>query len=264
MKTLLKRGAVAALVLSACGLFAADSAAAAASSGTPAAANAPQQETSWTPFQLVFIPGLPNSSMTSTVYGLKLGIPATGGRGVVKGIEASFLYSGTKDVDGCQASWFGPSIALGEVYGVQGTMSLALAKRLTGFQAAGLSFLTDPSAGCQAGISSVAMDGFKGFQTGAVTVTDGDFGGFQFGAVNIVSKIFQGFQCGAVNIVCGVFKGFQCGVINFSSDEGIQLGGINIIADSWVPVMPIFNICIGSGDKKDAEAPAAEKTAPAK
>ena len=249
MKTLLKRGAVAALVLSACGLFAADSAAAAASSGTPAAANAPQQETSWTPFQLVFIPGLPNSSMTSTVYGLKLGIPATGGRGVVKGIEASFLYSGTKDVDGCQASWFGPSIALGEVYGVQGTMSLALAKRLTGFQAAGLSFLTDPSAGCQAGISSVAMDGFKGFQTGAVTVTDGDFGGFQFGAVNIVSKIF---------------KGFQCGVINFSSDEGIQLGGINIIADSWVPVMPIFNICIGSGDKKDAEAPAAEKTAPAK
>ena len=263
MKTLLKRGAVAALVLSVCGLFAAEGAPAPAKSGTQNTANA-QQETSWTPFQLVFIPGLPNSSMTSTVYGLKLGIPATGGRGVVKGIEASFLYSGTKDVDGCQASWFGPSIALGEVYGVQGTMSLALAKRLTGFQAAGLSFLTDPSAGCQAGISSVAMDGFKGFQTGAVTVTDGDFGGFQFGAVNIVSKIFKGFQCGAVNIVCGVFKGFQCGVINFSSDEGIQLGGINIIADSWVPVMPIFNICIGSGDKKDAEAPAAEKTAPAK
>ena len=263
MKALLKCGAVAALVLSVCGLFAAEGAAAPAQSGTQNAEKT-SGEVSWTPFQLVFIPGLPSSSMTSTVYGLKLGIPATGGRGVVRGIEASFLYSGTKDVDGCQASWFGPAISLGEVYGVQATMSMALAKRITGFQAAGLAFITDPSVGCQAGISSVAMDGFKGFQTGAVTVTDGDFGGFQFGAVNIVSKIFKGFQCGAVNIVCGVFKGFQCGVINFSSDEGIQLGGINIIADSWVPVMPIFNICIGSGDKKDAEAPAAEKTAPAK
>ena len=263
MKALLKNSAVAALILSACGLFAAEGAAAPAQSETSNSANA-QEETSWTPFQLVFIPGLPNSSMTSTVYGLKLGIPATGGRGVVKGIEASFLYSGTKDVDGCQASWFGPSISLGNVYGVQGTMSLALARQITGFQAAGLAFMTDPSVGCQAGISAVAMDDFKGFQTGAVTVTAGEFGGFQFGAVNIVSKIFKGFQCGAVNIVCGAFKGFQCGVINFSSDEGIQLGGINIIADSWVPVMPIFNICLGSDDEKPADAPAAEKAVTAK
>ena len=263
MKALLKSGAVAALVLSVCGLFAAEGAPAPAQSGTQNTANA-QQETSWTPFQLVFIPGLPNSSMTSTVYGLKLGIPATGGRGVVRGIEASFLYSGTKDVDGCQASWFGPAISLGEIYGVQATMSMALAKQITGFQAAGLAFMTDPSVGCQAGISSVAMDDFKGFQTGAVNVTAGEFGGFQFGAVNIVAKIFKGFQCGAVNIVTGAFKGFQCGVINFSADEGVQLGGINIIADSWVPVMPIFNICLSSGDKKAVEAPEAEKAAPAK
>ncbi len=259
MKTLLRNSIVAALALSVCGLFAADGKAAPAQPQAKTAEKA-QKGTSWTPFQLVFLPGIPDSSMNSTVYGLKLGIPATGGRGLVKGVEASFFYSGTKDVEGCQASWFGPAIAQGDVYGIQATMAMALVYRLTGFQAAGLAFTTQPSKGCQAGISAVAEDDFKGFQTGAVTVTDGELAGFQFGAVNIVTKIFKGFQCGAVNIVTGVFKGFQCGVVNYSSDEGIQLGGINIIADSWIPVMPIFNICLSSKDKK-AE-PAADANCP--
>ena len=250
MKTLLRNSVVAALALSVCGLFAADGKAAPAQPQVKTAEKA-QKGTSWTPFQLVFLPGIPDSSMTSTVYGLKLGIPATGGRGLVKGVEASFFYSGTKDVEGCQASWFGPAIAQGDVYGIQATMAMALVYRLTGFQAAGLAFTTQPSKGCQAGISAVAEDDFKGFQTGAVTVTDGELDGFQFGAVNIVTKIF---------------KGFQCGVVNYSSDEGIQLGGINIIADSWIPVMPIFNICLSSKDKKaetvkDANCPKANVSA---
>lgn len=100
MKTLLRNSVVAALALSVCGLFAADGKAAPAQPQVKTAEKA-QKGTSWTPFQLVFLPGIPDSSMTSTVYGLKLGIPATGGKGLVKGVEASFFYSGTKDVEGC-------------------------------------------------------------------------------------------------------------------------------------------------------------------
>ena len=86
MKTLLRNSVVAALALSVCGLFAADGKAAPAQPQVKTAEKA-QKGTSWTPFQLVFLPGIPDSSMTSTVYGLKLGIPATGGRGLVKPLK---------------------------------------------------------------------------------------------------------------------------------------------------------------------------------
>ena len=123
MKKLCKSVLIAAFVFSVLGLVAAEK--------TASAPAAPKQ-VNWTPFQLAFLPGVPGSTWDSTVYGLKLGIPATGGIGLVKGVEASFFYSGTRDVEGCQASWFGPAIAE-DVYGIR-RHGMAFVYRMTGFR----------------------------------------------------------------------------------------------------------------------------------
>lgn len=206
----------------------------------------------WTPFQLVFYPGMPSYSETSKVYGLKLGVPATGGNGSVTGIEASFLYSGTRVVEGIQASWFGPALSYGmgpdgkgaEVYGLQAGPVMAFTHTINGLQVGGIAYVTQASRGVQVGLGSVSRKCFDGFQTGCANVAANEFNGFQFGPVNYVHKVFNGCQMGAVNLFSGeAFKGFQTGVVNVcTGKKGIQLGLVNVIADGWVPVMLFFNI----------------------
>ncbi len=193
----------------------------------------------FTYFSLGILPGVPNSTQLYNVRGLKLGIPVVNGTGYVRGIEASVLYSGTYEIEGCQASLVGPVIAR-SIMGVQASMGPAICKDFSGFQASGGAVCIRNAMGCQAGIATVAHN-FTGFQTGAVNVVTNELTGFQFGAVNIANNRYHGFQCGAFNFVTGAFKGFQCGVFNFSSRDGIQLGGINVIANGYLPVTILFN-----------------------
>ncbi|OQA80290.1 MAG: hypothetical protein BWY31_04033 [Lentisphaerae bacterium ADurb.Bin242] len=213
-----------------------------------------QKPQGWTPFQLVFYPGMPSWAENSTVYGLKLGVPMTGGNGSVTGVEASFLYSGTRDVTGIQASWFGVANSHGlgpdgkgaTIYGVQAGPTMAFTHSFYGLQAGSVSYVTQHSCGAQAGFANVSRKRLDGFQTGLANVSANEFNGFQFGPVNYVYKIFNGFQLGAVNIFSGeAFCGFQTGIVNVcTGKKGIQLGAVNVIADSWLPFMIIFNISL--------------------
>lgn len=221
---------------------------------------APARKYSWTPIQLVVFPGVPPCILDSNIRGLKVGIPCSGGTGSLQGVEASFLYSGTSyghpesEVEGIQCSWFGPCIAQ-TLSGVQATQLFAYANNITGFQAAPLAFLRNDSVGFQFGCGVVAMNGFDGFQAGAATVTAGNFNGCQLGVVNVAPKECTGAQLGGVavagdtsgcqfnivNIITKVSKAFQVGAVNYSQSGGIQFGAINIIADSWLPVMILCN-----------------------
>ncbi len=226
---------------------------------SPAAVvKAPEQEKAkspgWTPFQLVFYPGMPAYSENSTVYGLKLGVPLTGGNGSVTGVEASFLYSGTRDVTGIQASWFGVANSYGvgpdgkgaTIYGVQAGPATAFTHSFYGLQAGGFSYVTQPSYGVQAGFGCVSRKRLDGFQTGLANVSANEFNGVQFGPVNYVYKIFNGCQAGAVNIFSGdLFEGFQLGVVNVATGKkGIQMGLVNVIAGGRLPFMILFNISL--------------------
>ncbi len=224
----------------------------------PVAVKAPEQAKThspgWTPFQLVFYPGMPAYSENSTVYGLKLGVPLTGGNGSVTGVEASFLYSGTRDVTGIQASWFGVTNAYGlgpdgkgaTIYGVQAGPATAFTHSFYGLQAGGFSYALKPSCGVQAGFGCVSRARLDGFQTGLANVSANEFNGFQFGPVNYVYKIFNGCQAGAVNIFSGdLFEGFQLGVVNVATGKrGVQLGLVNVIANGRLPFMILFNISL--------------------
>lgn len=225
---------------------------------TPVAVKAPEQAKAqslgWTPFQLVFYPGMPAYSENSTVYGLKLGVPFTGGNGSVTGLEASLLHSGTRDITGVQASLFGTALCYGTgpngegatVYGLQAGPTMAFAHSFYGFQAGSITFVTKPSSGVQAGFGNISRKSFDGFQTGLANVAANEFNGFQFGPVNYVYKVFNGCQLGATNIVSGEnFDGFQLGIVNVATGKkGIQMGLVNVIANGKLPFMILFNISL--------------------
>ncbi len=61
---------------------------------------------SWVFFELVFLPGIPSSCLTSNVYGIKVGAPISNGNGLVNGVEASVFTSMTREVNGLQTAGF--------------------------------------------------------------------------------------------------------------------------------------------------------------
>lgn len=190
-------------------------------------------------FQIGFFPGVPGATKDYNVYGFKIGAPMVDGFNWVYGMEASVLYSGTFHIKGCQATLAGPTIAI-RVEGVQAATGPAFLKELIGFQASPSPVILEYGYGCQAGVASIA-NRFKGFQTGAVTVAYNQLDGFQFGVVNVVDEVFRGCQVGGVNVVTGSFKGCQVGVVNIATQGGFQVGGINIMPDALIPVLPFFN-----------------------
>ena len=168
----------------------------------------PRPLNEWTFFQLGFFPEIPGNTMYSNVYGIKLGAPMVCGYGRVYGVEPSFLYSGTDYVKGIQAAWVGFSDAK-EVYGLQASMGVCMADKVWGIQ------------------------------TGAVCIAK-KTAGIQFSGVG-VTETSSGIQAGIVN-VSNYVKGLQLGAFNWSKEGAFQIGAVNMIEDSWLPFMIIFNV----------------------
>jgi hypothetical protein len=196
-------------------------------------------EDEWTPFQVVFLPGLPSYSRNSNTHGIKSGWPATSGVGRVNGIEISWCYSGTDIIKGIQASWLiNDNVAMdglqiswilnmnGQVFrGVQGSCVVNIAGDFTGLQCGGFNKAGD----------------FTGFQPGVFGNIANEFTGFQLGLYNVAGSL-RGFQMSGVN-VAGESDGFQLGFVNVAKNRGVQFGLLNIIQGSPLPVFPFFNIC---------------------
>ncbi len=199
----------------------------------------PKPLNEWTFFQIGFLPGFPGATKYSNVYGLKLGAPMVDGDGRVYGIEPSGLYSGTNYVNGIQAAWFGLASAK-EVQGLQACIGATITDKVWGVQAAILN-IAQQSWGFQPGGVNIIKDG-KGIEGSLVNVSE-TYQGLQFGGVNITDNL-KGFQASACNIT-KYTKGLQFGLFNYSSEGAAQLGVINIIEDSPIPFMPIFNYHYG-------------------
>lgn len=58
----------------------------------------------WTFFNIVLVPGSPETGDTTEVYGLKLGLFGTGGEASVYGIDTAVCYAGTNNTTGIQTS----------------------------------------------------------------------------------------------------------------------------------------------------------------
>ncbi len=85
-------------------VFAAEQPAAAAVTEEAAVAAAPAENYGWTFIAFAFGTDLPSDAATTSVYGVKVGVPASGGPAPVYGVEASVLWAGTDSVDGVQCS----------------------------------------------------------------------------------------------------------------------------------------------------------------
>lgn len=229
MKKKILRSLLAAMVLGSGAVFAGDA----------AAPEVKMDSKNFKPFQIGFLPYVPSYTEYSTVNGFKLGAPMVTGWGYVNGLEASVLYSGTNNINGIQATLTGVSLAT-KVNGLQAATGFSGADELYGFQGSLVNYTKNRSLGAQGSVANISGE-FDGFQAGAANTSIGDFAGFQFGVANTITKAFKGFQCGGFNIVTGLYRGFQCGIFNYSSEGGAQLGAINIIADAYIPVLPIAN-----------------------
>ena len=181
----------------------------------------PLDRSQWAFFQIGFFPLFPSYTKVSNVYGIKIGAPMCSGYGRVYGIEPSLLYSGTRYVNGIQATFWGACLAR-EVYGIQ---AASLGPSITG-----------TIYGLQADGTLCMAEEVVGAQIAPVTLCAGDLTGIQFGVLNLSKKGITGFQGGAVNI-SAVTTGLQFGVFNYSDVDGFQIGGINIIRNGWLPFM---------------------------
>ena len=191
-------------------------------------------------FQIGFFPGIPNSTQEYNVYGLKLGIPMVDGLHWVYGQELSILYSGTFYIKGAQITLAGPALAA-RMEGFQATPGPAIARDMYGFQVGTTAIITNNGYGYQAGVASIANK-LTGLQTGAANIAYNELSGWQVGAVNVIDELFAGCQMGAVNVATARCKGgVQVGAVNVATRNGFQIGVINIMPDSVIPVTIIFN-----------------------
>ncbi|MFA6567280.1 MAG: hypothetical protein WCS96_03640 [Victivallales bacterium] len=108
----------------------------------------------WEFFELVFVPGAPSSSLSSKIYGVKVGAPISSGNGIVDGVEASLFTSMTANVNGFQTAGF-----------------YVEAQKMNGLQFSIVNF-AEELGGVQLGL--VNMSQKKGFQIGVVNyIKDG-------------------------------------------------------------------------------------------
>ncbi len=140
---------LAAFALSLCGAVAAEPAAPAKTAPQPAVAE-PPRDYDWTFIAFSFGTDIPADAATTSVYGVKIGVPATGGPAPVYGVDASILYAGTDEVNGVQTS-----------------LITTDSKKTTGLQFSLVNFSVKV-AGLQLGIVNVADD--EAFQLGLVNI----------------------------------------------------------------------------------------------
>lgn len=81
-------------------------------------------------------------------------------------------------------------------------------------------------AGIELSILAGMSSGVYGLQAAPIFVTSEHVEGIQFSVVNIVKTIY----------------GLQLGVVNVAEDAAFQIGLINYIENSSVPLLPIINI----------------------
>ncbi len=136
-------------VLCVCGAVAAEPAVPAKPVPQPAVAEVPR-DYDWTFIAFSFGTEIPADAATTSVYGVKIGVPAGGGPAPVYGVEASVLYAGTDEVNGVQTS-----------------LITTDSKRTTGLQFSLVNFSVKV-AGLQLGIVNIADD--EAFQLGVVNI----------------------------------------------------------------------------------------------
>ena len=108
----------------------------------------------WEFFELVFMPGVPSSSLNSKIYGVKVGAPISSGNGIVDGVEAGLFTSMTANVSGLQTAGF-----------------YVDAQKMNGLQFSIVNY-TEELAGVQLGLVNLSQK--KGFQVGIVNyIKDG-------------------------------------------------------------------------------------------
>lgn len=140
---------LAVMALCVCGAVAAEPAAPAKTAPQPAVAE-PPRDYDWTFIAFSFGTDVPADAATTSVYGVKIGVPATGGPAPVYGVDASILYAGTDEVNGVQTS-----------------LITTDSKKTTGLQFSLVNFSVKV-AGLQLGIVNVADD--EAFQLGLVNI----------------------------------------------------------------------------------------------
>ena len=107
--------------------------------------------------------GVPSSTETANVRGLRLGLPISSGQGSVDGIEFALFCAATDDIKGLQMS------------------CIAITDSLAGAQVSLVNICDDKAAGAQVGIVNVA--GKRGWQIGLVNSSNN--AKFQFGIINM-------------------------------------------------------------------------------
>ena len=112
-----------------------------------------QQQKDWTFLQLAVAEDTPSDVGTTTVCGVKVGVPISVGRAPVYGVEAGVLCAGTDEVTGLQAS-----------------LITTMGKEVTGVQF-GIVNMVETMKGLQLGIVNVARD--KSFQIGLLNHIEG-------------------------------------------------------------------------------------------
>ena len=137
------------MALCVCCAVAAEPAAPAGTTQQPTVAEAPR-DYDWTFIAFSFGTDIPADAATTSVYGVKIGIPASGGPAPVYGVEGSILYAGTDEVNGVQAS-----------------LITTDSKKTTGLQFSLVNFSVKV-AGLQLGIVNIADD--EAFQLGIVNI----------------------------------------------------------------------------------------------
>jgi hypothetical protein len=109
----------------------------------------------WDFFGVVFLPGTPSSSDETNVGGFRVGLPVSGGKGEVAGIEFAAFACWSKDVTGIQTA---PLFCVADsITGLQAS-PVTIADKADGVQF-GIVNISD-SAFLQLGIVNYMKDGF--------------------------------------------------------------------------------------------------------
>ena len=106
-------------------------------------------------FQVSYWFGVPDSTVDSTVEGLKLGLPISSGNGLVDGAEIGITGSTTANIDGFQWCLVGPSWAK-TVDGMQFSWANFAEKSMSGVQLAFFNFSNQ--GGIQIGLFNNSND----------------------------------------------------------------------------------------------------------
>ncbi|MCX5784984.1 MAG: hypothetical protein NTX59_04800 [Elusimicrobia bacterium] len=147
-------------------------------------------------------------------------------------ITAALLFTGVSASFAADPSFFKLSLC--------DTAAYPLVHSVSGIEIGLLYSNTPSNTGLQGTFIYGKTGNLNGLQLGLVTSAD-TATGMQWGGVNM-AKDMKGAQIGWVNYA-EKFTGFQLGFVNYAENmsKGLQIGLVNIIKNSTLPVMVIVN-----------------------